>query len=310
MNNLQKAIFKHILTKKRSEPMNKKSKFNIEPYLFIGPTVLLFIFVLALPLINVIWFSLGDSNIIQGFKAWNGFENFSYLAGGRFIKSLGVTFVYVVFGVAGIVVFGLLASLALNKPMPFVGVFRSIAIIPWIVPHAFAASMWSWVLNSQFGFLNQLLMKLRLISEPISFLSDGTALPTVIMVRIWQGTPFMIISLLAALQTIPSDIDEAADLDGASLWQKFRYITLPYLKPVLLTSTLIVTAWTIQIFDTVYIMTGGGPARQTQLVALEIYNKAFLDYDLGTASAIALVVLVVVGAIGFFKFKMEKGVED
>lgn len=290
--------------------MKNKSQLNIEPYLFIAPTILLFILVLVIPLVNVIWFSLGDSNIIQGFKEWNGFKNFTYLISDRFMKSLGVTFVYVVFGVAGIVFFGLLVSIALNKPMPFVGIFRSIAIIPWIVPHAFAASMWSWVLNSQFGFINQLLMKLQLITKPISFLSDGTALPTVIMVRIWQGTPFMIIALLAALQTIPSDIDEAADLDGASLWQKFLYITLPYLKPVLLTSALIVTAWTIQIFDTVYIMTGGGPARQTQLVALEIYNKAFLDYDLGTASAIALVVLVIVGTIGFFKFRAEKGVED
>lgn len=290
--------------------MKNKSQFNIEPYLFIAPTILLFILVLVMPLVNVIWFSLGDSNIIQGFKEWNGFKNFTYLISDRFMKSLGVTFIYVVFGVAGIVFFGLLVAISLNKPMPFVGVFRSIAIIPWIVPHAFAASMWSWVLNSQFGFINQLLMKLQLITKPISFLSDGTALPTVIMVRIWQGTPFMIIALLAALQTIPTDIDEAADLDGASLWQKFLYITLPYLKPVLLTSALIVTAWTIQIFDTVYIMTGGGPARQTQLVALEIYNKAFLDYDLGTASAIALVVLVVVGTIGFFKFRAEKGVED
>ncbi len=120
----------------------------------------------------------------------------------------------------------------------------------------------------------------------------------------------MIISLIAALQVIPLDIEEAADLDGASAIQKFRYITLPYLKPVLVTTTLIVTAWTFQIFDTVYIMTTGGPARQTQLVALEIYNKAFLDYDLGTACAIALVVLLIVGMIGFFKFKRERKVED
>ena len=153
-------------------------------------------------------------------------------------------------------------------------------------------------------------MKLNWITEPISFLGDGRALPTVIMVRIWQGTPFMIISLMAALQTIPSDIEEAADLDGASAIQRFRYITLPYLKPVLSTTTLIVTAWTIQIFDTVYIMTNGGPAGQTELVALEIYNKAFRDYDLGTACSIALLVLLIVGIIGFLKFKNERQVEE
>lgn len=290
--------------------MGKKGRFKIEPYLFILPTVILLIFILGIPLVNVLKFSLGKSNIIEGYIEWNSFGNFRYLASSKFLKALGVTGIYVAFGVMGTVVFGILAALALNKPMPLRGLFRSIVIIPWIVPDAFAASMWKWVLNSQYGFINQLLMELNLISQPISFLGDGNALWTVIVVRIWKAAPFMIISLIAALQVIPLDIEEAADLDGASVIQKFRYITLPYLKPVLITTTLIVTAWTFQIFDTVYIMTAGGPARQTQLVALEIYNKAFLDYDLGTACAIALVVLLIVGMIGFFKFKRERKVED
>lgn len=290
--------------------MKKNTLSKLEPYLFILPTIILFVLVLAIPLFNVFKFSLGESNIIEGYKEWNSFKNFQYLLEPKFLKSLAVTGVYVVFGVAGIVVFGTLVALALNKPMPLRGLFRSVVIIPWIVPHAFAASMWSWVLNSQFGFINQLLVFLNLIDKPLSFLSDGTALPTVIFVRIWQGTPFMIISLMAALQTIPSDIEEAAELDGANVLQKFRYITLPYIKPVLTTTTLIVTAWTVQIFDTVYIMTGGGPARQTELVALEIYNQAFLEYNLGTASAVALLVLLIVGVIGYIKFKNERQVED
>ncbi len=286
--------------------MRKKGIHKIEPYLFILPTIILLILVLAIPLFNVFKFSMGDSNIIQGYIEWNSFENFEYLSTEKFLKSLGTTVIYVISGVLGIVVFGLLIALALNKPMPLRGVFRSIVIIPWVVPHAFAATMWKWVVNPQYGFINQLLMKLDLISEPISFLSDGKALPTVILVRIWQGTPFMIISLLAALQTIPSDIEEAAKLDGASAFNRFRYITIPYIKPVLSTTTLIVTAWTFQIFDTVYIMTAGGPARQTQLAAIEIYDKAFLDYDLGTACAIAIVVLVIVGVIGVFRFGLER----
>lgn len=286
--------------------MRKKGIHKIEPYLFILPTIILLILVLAIPLFNVFKFSMGDSNIIQGYIEWNSFENFEYLSTEKFLKSLGTTVIYVISGVLRIVVFGLLIALALNKPMPLRGVFRSIVIIPWVVPHAFAATMWKWVVNPQYGFINQLLMKLDLISEPISFLSDGKALPTVILVRIWQGTPFMIISLLAALQTIPSDIEEAAKLDGASAFNRFRYITIPYIKPVLSTTTLIVTAWTFQIFDTVYIMTAGGPARQTQLAAIEIYDKAFLDYDLGTACAIAIVVLVIVGVIGVFRFGLER----
>lgn len=291
--------------------MRRKTKANpltagkVEPYLYLLPTIVLFIFILAVPLFNLFKYSLGDSNIIQGYKEWNNFENFTYLASPKFLSSVWVTIVYVFFGVIGVVVCGTIVSLALDKPVPGRGAFRAVAIIPWVVPQAFAASMWSWVVNAQFGFINQLLRSIGLIESNLSFLSENTALTTVIIVRIWQGTPFMIISLLAALQTIPEDIQEAADLDGVNAWQRFRFITLPFIRPVLVTTTLIVTAWTMQIFDTVYIMTAGGPARSTQLVALEIYAKAFQQDDLGTACAIALCVLGVIALLSLNNLKKE-----
>ena len=273
---------------------NSLTERKLEPYLYLAPTIVLFIFILAIPLYNLVKFSLGDSNIIQGYLGWNNFENFEYLTKSRFLDSVQVTLAYVFFGVLGVVFFGTVVSLALDKPIRGRGFFRAVAIIPWVVPQAFAATMWKWVVNSQFGFINQLLLSLNIIDKSIGFLSADTALATVIVVRIWQGTPFMIISLLAALQTIPEDIQEAASLDGASLVQRFRYITLPYIRPVLKTTTLIVTAWTMQLFDVVYIMTAGGPARKTQLVALEIYNQAFKNDDLGTACALSLAMLAVI----------------
>lgn len=293
--------------------MPRKTKANplvsgrAEPYLYLLPTIVLFVFILAVPLFNLFKYSLGDSNIIQGFKEWNSFENFKYLGSPKFLSSVWVTVIYVFFGVLGVVLCGTIVSLALDKPIPGRGAFRAVAIIPWGVPQAFAASMWSWVVNAQFGFINQLLRSLGLIQDNLSFLSENTALATVIIVRIWQGTPFVIISLLAALQTIPEDIQEAADLDGVTAWQRFRFITLPFIKPVLTTTTLIVTAWTMQIFDTVYIMTAGGPARSTQLVALEIYAKAFQQDDLGTACAVALCVLGVIALLSMENLKKGRG---
>lgn len=278
-----------------------------EPYIYLLPTIVLFIFILAIPLFDLFKYSMGDSNIIQGYKGWNNFKNFSYLANPKFLGSIKVTLLYVVFGVAGVVICGMAVSLALDKPIKGRGLFRALAIIPWVVPQAFAASMWSWVVNAQFGFINQLLRSMNLIENNISFLSEHTALATVIVVRIWQGTPFMIISLLAALQTIPDDIIEASDLDGVSAFQRFRYITLPYISPVLTTTTLIITAWTMQIFDTVYIMTAGGPARSTQLVALEIYAKAFQQDNLGTACSIALCVLAIIALFSLNNIKNERG---
>lgn len=292
-----------------STTLQKKSFYKYaEPYLYIAPTIALFIFILLIPLYNLFKYSFGDSNIVQGFKEWNNYANFKYLSSSRFLSSLKVTGIYVVFGVAGVVVFGTSVALALDKPIPGRGLFRCLVIIPWVVPQALAATMWRWVLNAQFGFLNQLLIALGLTSESIGFLSRDTALATVIVVRIWQGTPFMIMSLLSALQTVPEDIYEAASLDGVNGIQRFFYITLPFIRPVLLTTTVIVTAWTIQIFDSVYILTGGGPARATQLVALEIYSKAFMHNDLGTACAIALVVLAIIVVLSIIKSKFdEKG---
>ena len=285
---------------------SKKKLQNLTPYYYLAPTIILFVFILLIPLFNLFKYSLGESNIIQGFVEWNNFENFKYLLNPKFIESMGVTLIYVIFGVLGIVFFGTIISLTLDKPMFGRGFFRGIAIIPWVVPQAFAASMWSWVLNAQFGFINQLLMSLGIIEENLSFLSQDSALITVIIVRIWQGTPFMIISLLAALQTVPEDIQEAASLDGVTGLQRFRYITFPFIKPVLVSTTLIVTAWTIQIFDAVYIMTAGGPARSTHLISLEIYMKAFQQDDLGTASAIALVVLLLVTILSLYNMKEKR----
>ena len=288
---------------------NSLTERNLEPYLYLAPTIVLFVFILAIPLYNLVKFSLGDSNIIQGYLGWNNFENFEYLTKSRFLDSVQVTLAYVFFGVLGVVFFGTVVSLALDKPIRGRGFFRAVAIIPWVVPQAFAATMWKWVVNSQFGFINQLLLSLNIIDKSIGFLSADTALATVIVVRIWQGTPFMIISLLAALQTIPEDIQEAASLDGASLVQRFRYITLPYIRPVLKTTTLIVTAWTMQLFDVVYIMTAGGPARKTQLVALEIYNQAFKNDDLGTACALSLAMLAVIFLLSLFNRGEKEAVQ-
>ncbi|MGB4137363.1 MAG: sugar ABC transporter permease [Microbacterium sp.] len=280
---------------------------KLTPYLFILPTAVLFIVVLGVPLLNLFVYAFGDSNIYQGFTGWNSFANFEYLATSRFLKTVGVTLIWLVGGVVGIVVTGIVVALALNRPIPGLGLFRALIIIPWVVPHAFAAAMWSWVIHPQFGMLNEILMRLGLIAEPISFLSADTALATVIVVRIWQGAPFMIITLIAALQTVPSEIEEAADLDGVNAWQKFRYVTLPHIMPVLAISTLIISAWTLQIFDTVYIMTNGGPNRATQIVALDIYSKVFVESNLGSGAAIALVTLAVVAIIGWWALRKQEG---
>jgi multiple sugar transport system permease protein len=301
---LKLAVYKF---KRGINTMKNKSAIKIEPYIFIIPTIVIFLLVLLIPMINLFIFSLGDSNIIQGYTRWNNFENFKYLLDPKFFRTLLVTILWLIGSVIGMMIFGMLVSLALNKPIKGRGFFRAMIIIPWIIPHAFAASMWGWVLNPQFGLLNQLLVQLNIVDSPVSFLSEKTALITVTMIRIWQGTPFIIMSLLAALQTIPVDVEEAALMDGTNGFQKFWYITLPHLKPILKSTGLIISAWTLQIFDTVYVLTGGGPAKATQIIAIEIYQKAFLESDLGAAAAIAIFTIIIIAVISLSQLQSVEG---
>lgn len=214
--------------------------------------------------------------------------------------------IWFVGSITGMIICGIIMALVLDKPIKGRGFFRSIIIIPWIIPHVFAGAMWGWVVNPQFGLLNQLLLKLNLITQPISFLSPKLALFTVIIVRIWQGTPFVIMAMLAALQTIPKEVEEAASLDGAAGFTKFRYITLPHIAPVLSVVTLILSAWTLQIFDVIYVMTGGGPVRATRTVAIEIFMKAFAERDLGSASVVAIFTMMLIIMLSIFQIRYSE----
>ncbi|QPL05900.1 MULTISPECIES: carbohydrate ABC transporter permease [Actinomyces] len=286
--------------------MKKSRALGLEPYLFILPLAALLFGVLGTPIVNLFKFSFGDSNVIQGYMGWNNFENYKYLPTDEFRSTLIITIVWVVFGVFGVVFVGMSVSLALNKPFRGQSFVRALVIVPWVVPHAFAGVMWTWVLHPQFGILNELLLRLGLTDAPISFLGPDTALAMVIIVRIWQGTPFMIITMTAALSTVSEELLEAAELDGAGAIRRFIHVTLPSIRPVLAISILMITAWTLQIFDSVFVMTNGGPGRATRIIALDIYNKVFIENDLGGGAAIAVVTLLVVTLIGWVALKKQE----
>lgn len=213
-----------------------------------------------------------------------------------------------IFGILGIFIIGTALALALNKKIPGRSFFRTIIIIPWVIPHVFAGTMWSWVLNSSNGIVNNILLELGVIEQPISFLGADLALATVIFIRIWKGVPFLVMSLLSALQTIPYEVEEAAKLDGAIGWRHFCYITMPLLKPVMIMSGTILMAWSFTIFDLVYVITGGGPLNVTELLSITIYKKAFINGDMGGAAAIAIFTMAFVSIIAFFL--MKKNAEE
>lgn len=280
--------------------MKPKKKRNKLPYIYLIPAVVIIVAIFAIPLFNLLWYSFAKVDLIGNFRGWVGLKNYEYLLTPEFGKTLVRTLIWVVCGIAGIFLVGTTLALALNKPIPGRGFFRTVVIIPWVIPHVFAGTMWSWVLNSSNGIVNTILLSLGIINQPISFLGADLALATVIFIRIWKGVPFLVMSLLSALQTIPSEVEEAARLDGALGLKYFWHITLPLLKPVMIMSGTILMAWSFTIFDLVYVITGGGPLNVTELLSITIYKKAFINSDLGGAAAIAIFTMIFVSIIAFF----------
>lgn len=281
---------------------------GLSTYPYITPAVLTMFAIFVIPLCDLIVFSFAQVNLIGTISKFVGLENYQVLTSKGFINSLSITIVWVLLGLTGIMVIGTIIALALNKPIPGRGFLRAVVIIPWVIPHVFAGTMWAWVFNSNSGIINNLLMQLHLIQKPISFLGADLALYTVIFIRIWKGIPFLVMSELSALQTISKDVEEAAMIDGSTGVHYFFHITLPLLKSVMVMSGTILMAWSITIFDLVYVITAGGPLKRTEIMSIFIYKQAFINNRMGTAAAVAVFTMIVVSIIAFFL--MRKNIKE
>ena len=183
-------------------------------------------------------------------------------------------------------------ALALNVDFRGRNVVRALLLIPWTLPNIVAVLNWRWIFSSTGGVANYVLKALHIIdSDLVWFGSAGLAMFTIIVANVWRGTPFFGISILAKLQTIPKDYYEAAAIDGASMWQRFWYVTLPQIKDVIMLSTLMSTIWTLNEFETVWLMTGGGPNGSTQVMNVFSYKTAMTSMQLGKGIAVAVLAM-------------------
>ncbi len=262
------------------------------------PTVLLIGAVVLYPMISTMWLAFFDENLSRPNvePQFVGLENFGRLVSdGEFWKVVLNSAVLTAGAVAGEVIIGMVIALSVNASYRGRGLFRTLNILPWVIPSFVTAFVWIWVLHPQFGPLNALLLWLRILPEPIAWLSDGvTAMMSLIAVYVWKGLPWTFLVLLAGLQTIPEHWYEAAKVDGASAWQMFRYITVPALRYIIVIVLVLRTIWTFNSFDMVYLLTGGGPARATLTLPMRVYTAGFREYDIGMSSAIAAVMVLMV----------------
>ncbi len=227
-----------------------------------------------------------------------GVENYwNLLNDARFLNSLKVTAIFSLTSVILELILGIAIALVLNQNFKGRGFVRGLIILPWALPSIVNAAMWQWIYNADYGALNALLTQLGLMDEYQIWLSSPImAMALIILSNVWKETPFTILLVLAALQGIPSDIYEAAKVDGASAWQRFFHITLRMLIPIIMIIGFLQTLWGFQTFELVQIITGGGPASSTELLSLRIYTQTFRSLRFGYGASIAyltgLIILV------------------
>lgn len=288
----------------------QKKKINIWPYLLITPALMIVLAVVFIPAVNAILMSFQNYDLRRpndiGFI---GLANYAAVFQDPiFWKSLWKTILWVVFGVGFQFVFGFALALLLNKKFRGRGIVRAVSLIPWVTPGVLIGLMWRWIYDGNYGVLNDLLMKLGIIEDAIPFLAQQTtAFPSVIVTIIWQGIPFFALMLLAGLQGIPGELYEAADIDGATGWQKLFHVTIPSLKNTIFVTTLLRIIWVANSVDVIFNMTEGGPAYSTQTLSVYIFNKGN-SLNLGYASTMSVVMTLLLSlvAVPYLKNMFKK----
>lgn len=271
--------------------LKKNTRFA---YTVNAPLIMYLLCVLAGPIIWGVSLSFTDKSI-GGSASFIGFQNYiELLTDKEYLHSLLNTLSFTFFSIISKCIFGVLMALALNVDFRGRNVVRALLLIPWTLPNIVAVLNWRWIFSSTGGVANYVLKALHVIdSDLVWFGSAGLAMFTIIVANVWRGTPFFGISILAKLQTIPKDYYEAAAIDGANMWQRFWYVTLPQIKDVIMLSTLMSTIWTLNEFETVWLMTGGGPNGSTQVMNVFSYKTAMTSMQLGKGIAVAVLAMPV-----------------
>lgn len=262
------------------------------PYVFLAPAVALLLALTVYPLLYILRLSLYRMTPTgESFAGWTNFLRI--FQDGFFWRAAGQTLLLTLGALALELALGLSLALLLNTSIRGRNLWRSLLLLPMILPPVVVGVIWRLIYNPNFGVLNGLLQLLGVDTTDLTWLADpSVALAAVILVDVWEWTPFVFLILLAGLQSIPEEPYEAACMDGSSEWQTFLHITLPLLAPAILVAVLLRTMDLLRIFDQVFILTQGGPGFATETISLYIYKTAFRFFDFGYAAAMSVLLLL------------------
>lgn len=270
------------------------------PWYFLLPAILITAAVVLFPVAQTVWLSFYDYVIYNPdgsqFVGWGNFK--AVFRDEVFWISLRHSVVWIV-GVVGLqFLLGLVAALILNESFWWRGLARSLVVIPWALPSVIIGLMWTWMYDFNVGVTNDMLIRMGVITTPIAWLArPDTALGAIMLGLVWQGFPFFAVTILAGLQTVPAELYEAAEIDGASRWHRFTHVTLPAIGDVIATALLLRTIWVANSLDVILVMTGGGPGYATHTLPLYAFQRAYSGMEFGYGAALALVLTVLLIAV-------------
>ncbi|MCP4549626.1 MAG: sugar ABC transporter permease [bacterium] len=277
----------------------------VTPAVMLIPSLALICLVIAFPVAKGLWFSLTDGSLLRP-GHFVGLENYIDLLGDKsFWNAVRFSTIFAICNIIGCYGLGLGLALLMQQDIPCRGLFRVLLLMPWIVPSLVAIVSWRWMVADEKALFNQIIALFG--GSPVYFLSDSTwAVVVVIAIKIWRSFPFMMLSLLAALQTIDRSLYEAAEIDGATPWQAFCHVTMPAIRNISIVLCLLMTIWTVNDFDTPWLLAQGGPAGATENLVVLAYRETFARNDLGMGAAVSFVTLLVLMALFTFVLRLQK----
>lgn len=273
--------------------MKRKAKADYARWVFVLPALIIVGVLLIYPIFSSLYYSMTTKHLIRPSYDFVGLANYqAVLSDPNFFKAFLTSIVWTICSLVGQLIIGFTSALAINRVKVGKSVYRTLMIIPWAFPSIVIALSWKWILNGVSGFLPNILVQLGICRELPQFLSDNSLVfLTLIFINVWFGAPMIMVNVLSALQTIPQDQYEAAQIDGASKLQQFWHITVPHIKIVVGLLVVLRTIWVFNNFDMIYLLTGGGPANATTTVPIYAYNMGWGTKMLGKSSAVTMLLL-------------------
>jgi len=282
-----------IQSPQKGRRLNLRRHNILLPYYFLSPAVILFCVFLLYPIVNVFYYSFQNYN--PGAYYGNGpagFDNFVkiFTTDKNFLNAFLISLKWITTQVSLQLIFGLMVALLLNQPFWGRAFARSIVITPWAIAGVIVSILWVLLYNENIGPINDILVRLKIVERPVAWLGSlKTVFSAVVVAELWRGIPLFVIAMLAALQSVPDELYESCAIDGGGVFWKFFFITLPYLKDMIILTTLLRTVWEFNAVDLILNLTNGGPVNYTTTLSVYIAKLAIRSQEFGYGSAVAII---------------------